>query len=105
MYLLLVTRHTVDSCRPSSPAISLSVSGFIATSPYSKNPRCRATIASATRWIVANRCSMERSSQRASWSWRDSDWLEPRLNRAYAEALQSRTRVTAGGPASGRACG
>src|SRR5919201_2525292 len=76
MYLLLVTRHTVDSCKPSSPAISLSVSGFIATSPYSKKPRWRATIASATRWMVAKRCSIERKSQRASCSWRASDWFE-----------------------------
>src|SRR5207237_9109698 len=76
MYLLLVTRHTVDSCSPSSPAISLRVSGFIATSPYSKKPRWRATMASATRWMVAKRCSIERRSQRASCRWRASDWLE-----------------------------
>src|SRR5947207_2422126 len=77
MYLLLVTRQTVDSCRPSSPAISFSVSGFIATSPYSKKPRCRATIASATRWMVLKRCSIERSSQRASCRWRESEGLAP----------------------------
>src|SRR4051812_8287176 len=76
MYLLLVTRHTVDSCRPSSPAISFSVRGFIATSPYSKKPRWRATIASATRWMVAKRCSIERNSQRASCRCRASDWFE-----------------------------
>src|SRR5215470_9463526 len=66
MYLPLVTRHTVDSCSPSSAATCLRPSGFIATSPYSKNARCFAT----------NRCSMLRMSQRASCSCRDI-WTPP----------------------------
>ena len=36
MYLLFVTRHTVDSCSPSSSAISRRHIGFIASGPYSK---------------------------------------------------------------------
>ena len=103
MYLLLVTRQTVDSCRPSSPAISLRVNGFMATSPYSKKPRWRATMASATRWMVAKRCSIERSSQRASCSCRDSDWLEAlRLCSASAYARFSRTRGSEAEPAPPR---
>ena len=38
MYLAVVTREIVDSCRPSSSAISRSTSGFIANAPWVKKP-------------------------------------------------------------------
>ena len=41
-YFCVVTREIVDSCSLTVSAISRSVSGRIATSPWSKNARCRA---------------------------------------------------------------
>ena len=69
MYLLLVTRQTVDSCRPTSCAMSRSASGFIAIGPYSKKWRWWRTMALATSRMVAKRCSTLRSVQRASRRW------------------------------------
>ena len=68
MYLAVVTREMVDSCRPSSSAISRSTSGFIAISPWVKKLFCRSTIACETRWMVSKRCRMFFMNQRASCS-------------------------------------
>ena len=69
MYLLFVTRETVDSWMPTSSAISFSPSGFIAMAPYSKKYFCRRTMASATSRIVEKRCSTFFTVQRASCRW------------------------------------
>ena len=45
MYLAVVTRLMVDSCRPSSSAISRSTSGRMASSPCTKKLFCRSTMA------------------------------------------------------------
>src|SRR6185369_467819 len=68
MYLAVVTREIVDSCRPSSSAISRSTSGFIAISPWVKKLFWRSTMACETRWIVSKRCWMFFMNQRASCS-------------------------------------
>src|SRR5574343_1459654 len=68
MYFWLVTRDTVDSCKPRISAISRSTSGRMATSPCSKNWRWRSTMAWVTRWMVSKRCWTFLISQRASWS-------------------------------------
>ena len=66
MYLLLVTRETVDSCRPSSAAISRRPSGFIAIGPNSRKCCWRLRIASATIRMVEKRCCTFFTVQRAS---------------------------------------
>ena len=66
MYLLLVTRETVDSCRPSSSAISRRPSGFIAIGPNSRKCCWRFRIASATIRMVEKRCCTFFTVQRAS---------------------------------------
>ena len=66
MYLAVVTREIVDSCRPSSSAISRSTSGFMAIAPCVKKLFCRSTIACETRWMVSKRCRMFFTNQRAS---------------------------------------
>ena len=48
MYLRVVTREIVDSCMPTALAISASTRGFIASSPWSRNPLWRSTISVAT---------------------------------------------------------
>ena len=68
MYFCVVTREMVDSCRPSSSAISRRTSGFIAIAPCVKKLFWRSTIACETRWIVSKRCRMFFTNQRASWS-------------------------------------
>ena len=68
MYLAVVTREMVDSCRPSSSAISRSTSGFIAIAPCVKKPFCRSTMACDTRTMVSKRCWMFLTNQRASCS-------------------------------------
>jgi hypothetical protein len=68
MYLAVVTREMVLSCRPSSSAISRSTSGFIAISPWVKKPFCRSTMAWLTRRMVSKRCRMFFMNQRASCS-------------------------------------
>src|SRR6267142_4653759 len=68
MNFWVVTRETVDSCKPRVFAISRSTSGRIPTSPCSKKWRWRSTIACDTRRIVSNRCCTFLISQRASWS-------------------------------------
>ena len=68
MYLAVVTREIVDSCRPSSSAISRSTSGFIAIAPCVKKLFCRSTIACETRWMVSKRWRMFLTNQRASCS-------------------------------------
>ena len=44
----VVTREIVDSCMSTISAMSCSTSGFIASSPYSRKPRCLSTIQVAT---------------------------------------------------------
>ncbi len=66
MYLLLVTRETVDSCRPSSSAISRRPSGFMAIAPNSRKCFWRETMASATLRMVEKRCSTLRIVHLAS---------------------------------------
>ncbi len=68
MYLAVVTRLMVDSCRPSSSAISRSTSGRIASSPCTKKFFWRSTIALDTRRMVSKRCWMFLMNQRASCS-------------------------------------
>lgn len=94
MYLAVVTREMVDSCSPSSSAISRSTSGFIASSPWVKKPRWRSTIASLTRWMVSKRCWMFLMNQRASCSCPPSGELltPPRVARsacAYSSLMRS----------------
>src|SRR3977135_2687575 len=81
MYLLLVTRQTVDSCRPSSPAISFSVSGFIATSPYSKQPPWGATMEAAPQLARFLELARERLVRAA-----------PPLDRVRVDAVQPHAR-------------
>ncbi len=66
MYLAVVTREMVDSCRPSSSAISRSTNGFIAISPWVKKFFWRSTMAWETRRMVSKRCWMFLTNQRAS---------------------------------------
>jgi hypothetical protein len=66
MYLAVVTREMVDSCRPSSSAISRSTSGRMASSPWVKKFFCRSTMALLTRRMVSKRCWMFLMNQRAS---------------------------------------
>ena len=68
MYLAVVTLEMVDSCRPSSSAISRSTNGFIAMAPCVKKFFWRSTIACETRWMVSKRWRMFFMNQRASWS-------------------------------------
>ncbi|MDT4877075.1 hypothetical protein FQZ97_1125680 [compost metagenome] len=68
MYLAVVTRLMVDSCRPSSSAISRSTSGRMASSPCMKKLRWRSTMAEDTRKMVSKRCWMFLMNQRASCS-------------------------------------
>lgn len=69
MNLLLVTRETVDSCTPTSSAISRRPSGFMASGPYSRKWRWCLTMARATLKMVAKRCSTLLTVQRASSRW------------------------------------
>ena len=90
MYLAVVTREIVDSCRPSSSAISRSTSGFIAISPCVKKLFCRSTIACDTRWMVSKRCWMFFMNQRASCS---------REFRPARRRWRRRRRASGGSPA------
>ena len=81
MYLLLVTRETVDSCRSSSSAISRRPSGFIAIAPNSRKCCCRLRIAWATIRMVENRCWTFFTVHRASWRcWASSVFLALRCS-------------------------
>jgi hypothetical protein len=55
-YFWVVTREIVDSWRLTVSAISRSVSGRMATSPWSKKARWRSTMACDTRRMVSKRC-------------------------------------------------
>ena len=63
---LAVVREMVDSCIPSSSAISCSTIGFIATSPSSRNSRWCSTMLVATRSRVSFRLCRLLMNQRAS---------------------------------------
>src|SRR5450830_1012620 len=76
IYFRVVTRETVDSCKPSSSAISRKTSGRIATSPCSKKLRCRSTMACDTRKIVEKRCWIFLIIHLASCIWLIRYWLE-----------------------------
>ena len=90
MYLAVVTREMVDSCRPSSSAISRSTSGFIAISPCVKKLFCRSTMACDTRRMVSKRCWMFLMNQRASCSraLRPAARRSPAWPRAAADRLR-----------------
>ena len=55
MYLLEVTRDTVDSCIDMASATVLRLSGLRCWTPYVKKPSCWRTISSETRRIVLAR--------------------------------------------------
>ena len=57
-YLRAIARETVDSCRPTSPATSRSVSGRSACAPNSRKPDCCADQAALTLSRVSPRASM-----------------------------------------------
>ena len=56
MNLAVVTREMVDSCSPSSSAISRKTSGFMAMAPWVKKLFWRSTMAMLTRKMVSKRC-------------------------------------------------
>ena len=66
MYLAVVTRLMVDSCKANSSAISRSTKGRMASSPCIKKLRWRSTMAVETRRMVSKRCWMFLMNQRAS---------------------------------------
>ena len=94
MYLAVVTREMVLSCRPSSSAISRSTSGRIAISPCVKKPFCRSTMACDTRTMVSKRCCTFLTNQRASCSRAASGELPlpraPLIACAYRSLMRSR---------------
>ncbi len=68
-YFPRVTLLTVDSCIPTSSATCWSVSGFMADSPLSKNPRCARRMLSITLTIVRLRFSTLCTIHRAAFSF------------------------------------
>lgn len=81
MYFCVVAREIVDSCRPSSPAMSFRISGRMAAGPWLKKAVWRSTMAWDTRRMVSKRCSTLRIIHLAccNWAcrpaWADSFWL------------------------------
>src|SRR5262249_45757631 len=63
IYLLAVTRETVDSCILIASAMVLRLSGRKCSTPCAKKPSCWRTISVATLRIVFARCSSARTSQ------------------------------------------
>ena len=65
MYLLEVTRLTVDSCIEMASATVFRLSGFRCSMPWVRKPSCWRTISSATRRMVRARWSRLLTSQLA----------------------------------------
>ncbi|MNV50339.1 hypothetical protein D3C71_1423410 [compost metagenome] len=81
MYFCVVAREMVDSCKPSSPAMSFRINGRMAAGPWLKKAVWRSTMAWDTRRIVSKRCSTLRIIHLACCNWAcrpacaDSFWL------------------------------